>query len=571
MSYDVLSLIDPEKPDVITADKQDTVKNAVRLMIKNNYSQLPIVNEMNSVEGVISIESIIRSLRSINTTLDQLRVIDAKAPVEKVKPDAEITKCLEILQRDNVAIIEENGQMVQIITTYDALEFFQKKSQDMLWVEDIESSIKDLIENATFTSDGETDQDNLESLVERVTKTGEEQKYRIKSLLSSYIEKKFEQESQVDYELLEELLEEYLPTPESKSFDELSFFDYTQLLLIDDIWKHYEKSFTQGKDQLNRMLDRVRRSRNFLAHFKGELPIQERDHLKFMKDWLSNQEVPESIYLPVGDVAKDDVHQVKESSEEYDRTEEIEPTDETPIRKKSKYAPLAAYLYSQSGKYKRLELSFAEIEEIIIDDLPLSAREHSAWWANDSVGHSHSIQWLNAGWRVSYKNLSDEKVTFVRIKGRERAYIEFFSKLRSIMEKSSDIPLKNTSPNGANWLSIAKVPKQGKQQAVFAFSFTWEKKFRVELYIDTGDKKQNKEIFDEIQEKMGTVKINGEAITWERIPEKRASRIAVYKDGSIDQSPEKLNILMDWASKTMLDFYLNLYSAAEDAISSISN
>jgi len=54
----------------------------------------------------------------------------------------------------------------------------------------------------------------------------------------------------------------------------------------------------------------------------------------------------------------------------------------------------------------------------------------------------------------------------------------------------------------------------------------FQHKTRVELYIDKGDKNQNKEIFDRLAATKGEIEQNfGESLEWERLNEKRACRI----------------------------------------------
>ena len=45
------------------------------------------------------------------------------------------------------------------------------------------------------------------------------------------------------------------------------------------------------------------------------------------------------------------------------------------------------------------------------------------------------------------------------------------------------------------------------------------------------------------------------SLTWERINDKRASRIAIYHPGSITDDQEKLETLKDWAVDNMIAFY----------------
>jgi hypothetical protein len=61
-----------------------------------------------------------------------------------------------------------------------------------------------------------------------------------------------------------------------------------------------------------------------------------------------------------------------------------------------------------------LRLSFAEIERILGDVLPPSARKHQAWWANEAPGgtHGHARSWLDAGYRTQNLDLNGQTVEF---------------------------------------------------------------------------------------------------------------------------------------------------------------
>ena len=63
----------------------------------------------------------------------------------------------------------------------------------------------------------------------------------------------------------------------------------------------------------------------------------------------------------------------------------------------------------------QIRLSFTEIEEIIGRELPASACEHRAYWANDPK-HSQAKAWLNAGMFAKELDLEGKAVTFVRKK-----------------------------------------------------------------------------------------------------------------------------------------------------------
>ena len=78
-----------------------------------------------------------------------------------------------------------------------------------------------------------------------------------------------------------------------------------------------------------------------------------------------------------------------------------------------KYEALERYL---SGvPERRVTLRFQQIEDIIADTLPRTAREDELWWANTTnPGRAQPRAWLNAGWRVEAVDLPAQAVTFIR-------------------------------------------------------------------------------------------------------------------------------------------------------------
>ena len=84
----------------------------------------------------------------------------------------------------------------------------------------------------------------------------------------------------------------------------------------------------------------------------------------------------------------------------------------------SKYEPLKEYLKSRDKSEQALKLSFDEIERIIEQSLPYTARVDRPWWANTRVSY-HAIRWLDAGWKVDKVDLLGTSVIFSRIDGNK--------------------------------------------------------------------------------------------------------------------------------------------------------
>lgn len=78
----------------------------------------------------------------------------------------------------------------------------------------------------------------------------------------------------------------------------------------------------------------------------------------------------------------------------------------------SKYESLRSHLTSLDAPSWRA--SFAEIEGILGFALPRSAYAYPAWWSNDATGHSHSLAWLEAGWKTEQVDIAGQKLTFRR-------------------------------------------------------------------------------------------------------------------------------------------------------------
>lgn len=80
-----------------------------------------------------------------------------------------------------------------------------------------------------------------------------------------------------------------------------------------------------------------------------------------------------------------------------------------------KYDPLARYLKSRPDD--SWNATFAEIEAKLGTSLPRSAKEHRAWWANQTGGnHCQTAGWQDAGWATREVDLRRGVVRFERRK-----------------------------------------------------------------------------------------------------------------------------------------------------------
>ncbi len=81
----------------------------------------------------------------------------------------------------------------------------------------------------------------------------------------------------------------------------------------------------------------------------------------------------------------------------------------------SKYAPLYNYLKGIPAETRQITLTFNEIEHILNDKLPATARKSPEWWANEEYGtNTQAENWIGACWRVESVDLNSSCVKFYR-------------------------------------------------------------------------------------------------------------------------------------------------------------
>lgn len=84
------------------------------------------------------------------------------------------------------------------------------------------------------------------------------------------------------------------------------------------------------------------------------------------------------------------------------------------VSRRSRYAPLYTYLLEQVPEEEdQVDLEFEQIERVISAELPRSAYQHRAWWAN-TPSHAQANAWVSAGWRVDRVDFDNDTVTLTR-------------------------------------------------------------------------------------------------------------------------------------------------------------
>ncbi|MBN2119134.1 MAG: CBS domain-containing protein [Anaerolineales bacterium] len=392
MPYFVERLMENQGSAVVV-QKADTVAAALDLMIEHDFSQLPVVDENRTLLGMITYESILRAARSFNAKLDELFVRDAMMPAPFHYREDDLFDLLDELKATNaVVIIEPGGRVIGVVTNYDAAEFLRSRTEDLMHIEDIEFIIKELIKRTYMDENGELNLDRLQTAIGKPrTRRGEQS-----------------------------------GASKPKAFEDLNLGDYINLLMSRAIWNFCAPILDVQKESLYELLVKIRQTRNDLAHFRSEISPRSRDELKYCASWLRSryqdyekEQGSRFIDTLLRQHEEDEMARAaREESTAYHLALDADgKPEEGKTTSRSRYAALADWLAAQ--KEERVSLTFEQVEEIIRSRLPDSAFQIRAWWANDRVGHTHSILWLEAGWKVAYVDLGEEQVAFARIKPNE--------------------------------------------------------------------------------------------------------------------------------------------------------
>ena len=129
-----------------------------------------------------------------------------------------------------------------------------------------------------------------------------------------------------------------------------------------------------------------------------------------------------------------------------------------------------------------------------------------------------------------------------------KKYRDYFQQLIDVLrQKHQFTNAKRGQPQ--NWYSFST----GVTGFVYGVSFALNSKVRVDFYIDIGDTDGNKRIFDKIYADKAEIEAAfGEPLSWERLDEKRSSRIAIYRQGSIEADENTLNEIREWSVQNLL-------------------
>jgi hypothetical protein len=136
--------------------------------------------------------------------------------------------------------------------------------------------------------------------------------------------------------------------------------------------------------------------------------------------------------------------------------------------------------------------------------------------------------------------------------GKDKLYEDFFRRFVHDLRKEGALGEVRASGK-KNYLSF-RFSRSGAKGFTYAVVYPRDGRVRAEIYIDLGNGAQNVAKFQAFYAARSELeKEFGEPLSWERLDSRRACRIAVYRDGKIEDSDE-LDEYHRWALERLLLF-----------------
>ncbi len=158
--------------------------------------------------------------------------------------------------------------------------------------------------------------------------------------------------------------------------------------------------------------------------------------------------------------------------------------------------------------------------------------------------HFNIIAAPNEWRKETARNIQEAKIS-----EKSLQYQRFFQELIDALRERGFTNARKAQPNSSYGFSAGHA-----QRVKYNANFAQGRRARVEVYIDSTDKDWNDDLFDRLMERKESIESDlSESLEWERLDNRRASRISVAREGGIDDE-ETLEEIKDWMIEKLLDF-----------------
>lgn len=234
----------PRDQRVIMVDRSDTVSNALGIMMRYSYSQLPVMKGRR-VLGMFSYRSLATRLES--QFPQDLRVEDFCDKPQFCRVNEDVEEVIAKLNKYDAVIVGDIENLKGIVTAADVLEFLNNQTVAFVLLQEIETTLRELLR-----------------LIVASELIGD---------LSAILARQPSGAS--------------IKAP--VSYEDLNFGDYVTIISDGRTYERFammNDAFGPDRKHVSKRLNRIRELRNDAFHFKRTLTTDDRDELAEARDWL---------------------------------------------------------------------------------------------------------------------------------------------------------------------------------------------------------------------------------------------------------------------------------------------
>jgi predicted transcriptional regulator len=249
-----INRIIPEDQQILTVLPTCRVRDAVELMQKHGYSQVPVVSN-GEVLGVFSFRSFATGAARAN--LDEwnkeriapgdLTVDEFVEQFEFARVTEEPNRAFDAMDRDNGILIGTPERLIGILTPMDVLRYLYEVASPFVMISEIELALR--------------------ALIRSTLNKGEMVAASKRCLAPAYGG------------------EDKVPT----CLEDMTFDNYQVLIGHGDNWPSFEPLFGASRVRTTAKLKEIGAIRNDLFHFKRQIKPEDRETLATHRDWLLNK------------------------------------------------------------------------------------------------------------------------------------------------------------------------------------------------------------------------------------------------------------------------------------------
>ena len=245
--YKRQSLLAGRRP-LVGVGRQATLREALQVMLENGFAQVPVLDQDGLLSGVLTLTAILRLYYHTEGAVDlfDLDVTHCLEPAVTVDVSADLFRAVDSLATPRVSavFVLAEGRPVGILTGKDMTVFFRALFEGIILVERVETILNEQISQA-FPS---------------------EEALNAAAILAYGADRKD-------------------PSRPQRHPHRVSLADKMVLICEGHNWPLFEPALGP-REAFMHLMERVRRVRNNVMHFRGDLGALERDALDQAYSWL---------------------------------------------------------------------------------------------------------------------------------------------------------------------------------------------------------------------------------------------------------------------------------------------